>query len=553
MIYNIKRLLIVISSLSFIFSRNEPVVYHIERENIGIISDNIINSNYKKNSYLSFSDYSDCDLRYSEMVIKYIFNEDGYEKIYQIKYVNMGDSDKCIERANLSGYYNISDIKIEGANNLNYRINSNIAEISFNLKSNNYAILSYKLLNNIDRSKFYRMLSFYIQKGIKYIFRARQPLELAGMKYGKLKEGRQKNGAPYYYHDDDAKSDFEEAIYLSSYGIKFKSDFTVTLSWIFWRRLEYVQVPNMHEFGNNEILSDKVLSNLKENEITIEKDNRYITVKSDKRKTKFTFTFSKEFQSNINNEWALDGNDLINTCTTKTKNKVSEILANSNSQEKDYVILGRWVYNNIKYNLEYSGKKWTVDQILDYKTGVCSHKARLFTAFLNCINIDAVYTTGFAHTSDDNNIDLKSLHAWTVAKIDGKWVAMDATWNIFNGKLPLGFVFRYYSDDNRGYDADWHIFSHESSNKSEMKFNLGSDIQVNLKINALNFISRELEDDNEGDFEVNFDDNISTYIIISLIVVLIIGGTIGTIIHSKKKKRKNKNNNDLNISLSINE
>ena len=90
----------------------------------------------------------------------------------------------------------------------------------------------------------------------------------------------------------------------------------------------------MHEFGNNEILSDKVLSNLKENEITIEKDNRYITVKSDKRKTKFTFTFSKEFQSNINNEWALDGNDLINTCTTKTKNKVSEILANSNHKKK---------------------------------------------------------------------------------------------------------------------------------------------------------------------------------------------------------------------------
>ena len=48
----------------------------------------------------------------------------------------------------------------------------------------------------------------------------------------------------------------------------------------------------------------------------------------------------------------MDGNDLINTCTTKTNNKVSEILTNSNSQEKDYVILGRWVYNNIKYNLE---------------------------------------------------------------------------------------------------------------------------------------------------------------------------------------------------------
>lgn len=60
---------------------------------------------------------------------------------------------------------------------------------------------------------------------------------------------------------------------------------------------------------------------------------------------------------------------------------------------------------------------WTVDQILDYQTGVCSHKAKLFNAFLNCINIDSMYVTGFALTSNDANIDLDTLHAWTIQKL----------------------------------------------------------------------------------------------------------------------------------------
>ena len=546
---NVKRLLIAILLLRFIFCVNELIDYHIERENTEIISDNLINLNHKTNSFLSFAN-SGCILYYSEMFIKYIFNEDGFSKNFQIKYVNRGDSDNCTITKNLTNYDDISDIKIEGANNLNYKINSNNAEITFNLKCNKYAIISYKLHNRTDLSKFYRQFSFYIEKGIKYIFRARQPLELVGMKYGKLKKGKQKNGAPYYYHDDDAKEDFKETIYLSAYGIKFKSDFTVTYDWFFWRTLKYVKAPNMHEFGNNEILSDNVLSNLQKNEFTIEKDNKYITLKSDKTKTTFIFTFSKVFQSNINNEWKLDGADLINTCTTKTKNKVSEILKNTNSKEKNYVILGRWVYENIKYNLDYVGEKWTVDQILEKRVGVCSHKAKLYNAFLNCINIDAVYATGFAHTSNNNNIELKTLHAWTVAKINGKWVAMDATWNIFNGKLPLGFVFRYYGDDHRGIDGDWHIFSDELLNKNENKLKLGSNPEVDLKIKAIDFISRELEDDNDGDFEVNFDNNTFLYIIISLIGIISI---IGLAIYLKKKKEKNRNNSDdLKISLSIN-
>ena len=112
MISNVKRLIIAILLLRFIFCVNELIDYHIERENTEIISDNLINLNHKTNSFLSFAN-SGYILYYSEMFIKYIFNEDGFSKNYQIKYVNRGDSDNCTITENLTYYYDISDIKID--------------------------------------------------------------------------------------------------------------------------------------------------------------------------------------------------------------------------------------------------------------------------------------------------------------------------------------------------------------------------------------------------------------------------------------------------------
>lgn len=83
-----------------------------------------------------------------------------------------------------------------------------------------------------------------------------------------------------------------------------------------------------------------------------------------------------------------------------------------------------------------------------------------------------------------------------------------------------------------------------------MKLQSDSNPKIDLKIKALLFLSRELEDDDEGDFELNYDDNNITYILIGvfLIIAIIVG-----LIYYLKKKRNNKNYPDLNISLSNNE
>ena len=69
----------------------------------------------------------------------------------------------------------------------------------------------------------------------------------------------------------------------------------------------------------------------------------------------------------------------------------------------------------------------TVDEILENKVGVCAHNTRLYNSFLNCIGIKAIYTKGYAQTKNDSVIDLNERHAWTVAKIDDKWIPLDST------------------------------------------------------------------------------------------------------------------------------
>ena len=70
------------------------------------------------------------------------------------------------------------------------------------------------------------------------------------------------------------------------------------------------------------------------------------------------------------------------------------------------------------------------------------HYTELYNALLNSIGIKALYASGEAI----NNIETlnRENHAWTVAEIDGKWIGLDATWNIFSGKLPQCHLYRKF-------------------------------------------------------------------------------------------------------------
>ena len=80
--------------------------------------------------------------------------------------------------------------------------------------------------------------------------------------------------------------------------------------------------------------------------------------------------------------------------------------------------------------------------------------------------IDAVKVVGYALTKtedDDKKMNVKESkidssrikntlsdesHAWSLAKINGIWTPLDATWDLFDGNVPLSHIFQNYGNDN---------------------------------------------------------------------------------------------------------
>ena len=148
---------------------NQPIIHNFEYEKPEKMP-MPINSNIKKNNYyLNFENFG-CNLYLVEKVEKYIFSEEGDENYFQKKYINKGNLDNCSINWNLSTLScNISDVKFEGANNIKKKLTSDILEYNFNLKSNKYAILTYKCFHKFNPSKFFREFNATIKKLIKYI------------------------------------------------------------------------------------------------------------------------------------------------------------------------------------------------------------------------------------------------------------------------------------------------------------------------------------------------------------------------------------------------
>ena len=115
------------------------------------------------------------------------------------------------------------------------------------------------------------------------------------------------------------------------------------------------------------------------------------------------------------------------------------------SKDPDYIKLGKWVKNNMKYDSNLSGKQGgiNIDDILLNLSGDYSNYTRLYNALLNSIGIKAVYVNGYVIQGDTRASEKINFvnHAWTMALIDGKWKALDATWGLFFDKFPISHVF----------------------------------------------------------------------------------------------------------------
>ena len=225
-------------------------------------------------------------------------------------------------------------------------------------------------------------------------------------------------------------------------------------------------IPLRYVGGNNEIIKMDYSSPQTKN-ISIDEENRKYEINYfNTGKTKVEFILQGEIKNRCKGDWELDITDEMVEAHTpqdvkRDKAKLEKIARkiiedfdkkNKNSifNYMDYMKIGRWVYENIKYDYSYIGRtELTAMDIYNKRVGVCSHFTRLSNALLYSLGYKAFYVHGFA-CEDTAEFEEDCKHAWSLVKVDGKWYPFDSTWNILSGKLPVCHVFQgYFNDSDR--------------------------------------------------------------------------------------------------------
>ena len=110
----------------------------------------------------------------------------------------------------------------------------------------------------------------------------------------------------------------------------------------------------------------------------------------------------------------------------------------------DFVKIGEWVKENIKYDISYHGRnEISATEVYNNGVGVCHHFTKLYNALIYSLGYQCIYVSGYA-IKDNDCFNQDDGHAWSLIKVNDKWLPFDATWGIFSGKLPVCHIFEHY-------------------------------------------------------------------------------------------------------------
>jgi len=256
-----------------------------------------------------------------------------------------------------------------------------------------------------------------------------------------------------------AKLNFEEKTRIES--VKNKPIFKTKLI-----------MPLFFQGGNNEILKLEY-SSQQTDDIEIKKERKQYEINFNNIKETYgEFIIKGELMNKCKGEWICDLSDEeieknipkdYKNNKEKFKEIAEQIIKNYDEVHKDDKIgvtdiykIGKWVNENIKYDIRYKGK----DDISAFETyknkiGVCHHFTKLFNAFVYSLGFKCIYISGYVMKNKDY-FTSEDGHAWSLIKINGKWLPFDATWGIFTGKLPVCHIFQsYFSQEIKASGSDF--------------------------------------------------------------------------------------------------
>ena len=219
-------------------------------------------------------------------------------------------------------------------------------------------------------------------------------------------------------------------------------------------------VPFIFQGGNNEILKLEY-SSQQTNDIEIKNESKQYEIKFIKIKDTYgEFIIKGELMNKCKGEWNCDLTDEeiekhipedYKNNKEKFKEIAEQIIKNYDEVHNDDSIevtnifkIGKWVKENIKYDINYRGKTdISATETYNNKVGVCHHFTKLFNAFMYSLGFKCIYVSGYAVEKKDY-FSSENAHAWSLIKVNGKWLPFDATWGIFTGKLPVSHIFSSY-------------------------------------------------------------------------------------------------------------
>jgi transglutaminase-like putative cysteine protease len=123
---------------------------------------------------------------------------------------------------------------------------------------------------------------------------------------------------------------------------------------------------------------------------------------------------------------ALGATTQLDVGTERLRVAAREAIAGAADARARTAALIAWVYARITY--EHVEGEEIASEVLDRGTGDCSEMSILFVAMARAVGIPARRVVGLAATYDQDSFGF-GFHAWAEVAIDGRWVAVDPTWN----------------------------------------------------------------------------------------------------------------------------
>ena len=195
----------------------------------------------------------------------------------------------------------------------------------------------------------------------------------------------------------------------------------------------------------NQIIKNEKTKNYEVNFINIKENIGIFSIKSEficKGEWKCELTdeeieseIPKDFKEN-KNIFKKMANNIIKEYNEEHKKDLIEVT--------DMAIIGKWIKNNIKYDINYLKKlEITAIETLENKIGSHYHITQLYNALIFSLGYKCIYISGFI-PNKSNMYNENDSHSWSLIKVNDKWLPFDATCGIFTGKLPITHVFKSY-------------------------------------------------------------------------------------------------------------